>query len=168
MFPPSEAPEATIVRRPAKKQRHAGGAWRAYVRRRGLGSKGRPDLRALARGFNTAKEEGAEIIGEVELAGGVAKAASKLRRASSGQGHFGPKTRDLERKRWEVTTRQVHAACKGLTPCLMAETLLKQEGCQGDLARALLEEGREGKGTGCSHRESQPAGLGRLALGVST
>lgn len=98
-FPLPMAPQVRKQTLKKRGQRGWGGRWRAFVRMRTFGTKGRPDLGKISVLYDKAVEEGGAEIERAELLGRAAAKAAKSATPKAGQSAFGPKAKDVQRQR---------------------------------------------------------------------
>ena len=113
---------ATCVHPPKVKQKVVkergkkgfGGRWRAFVRMRTLGAKGRPDLSALSGPYWEAVEQRTEEISTCQALGEAARVTGKAHRPKSGHSAFGASSRNLQARKLQLARQALTAAVKDL------------------------------------------------------
>ena len=138
-----------------KKRKGGGGMWRAFVSQRVRGQAGKVDFKALSEEHRHLKSTAAGELEEVSKLG----QAGTARHRESGQAAFGPRSREVTRKRATAaataSTRQRWAGSTAAPPQTLATSA--QTGISQVLSLAAeSQKGGQTKGKGaCSHEKRE-------------
>lgn len=103
-----------------------GGAWRAYVREKTFGTRGRPSFKALSAKYDEEKKAGTLDSRRLRGLGSTATKAGKRHPPRAGRSAFGPQGRDLQRCRLADLRASFMALATAVEPSGAALALGKQ------------------------------------------